>query len=297
MTTTNLIENLPRAQRDRLIFIEIRLLFLGAVKRADVMRRFGVAEAATTRDFAEYRKIAPENLNYDSAEKAYTISGTFSRLLSATLSDRDLMRSLVHGMGDDLSSLRKPLVPCELPTPSEAPDIEVVSAITRSINNGTSVHITYHSMSGVSSRTIAPFALAGNGLRWHARAYDRQTGEFRDFVLNRIAEASELKDDQVDPEKETREHDIQWNRIVELEIVPHPNLPDPSFVEMELRMDNGFFRLNTRASLAGYILRLRGVDCSKNAKLDPKQYHLWLKNRPALYGVNNLAIAPGYEED
>jgi hypothetical protein len=27
------------------------------------------------------------------------------------------------------------------------------------------------------------------------------------------------------------------------------------------------------------------------------EYHLWLKNTPTLYGVDNLSLAPGYEGD
>ena len=34
---------------------------------------------------------------------------------------------------------------------------------------------------------IEPHALAHDGFRWHARAFDRETGEFRDFVLGRLS--------------------------------------------------------------------------------------------------------------
>nr|WP_226983857.1 WYL domain-containing protein [Acidithiobacillus ferrooxidans] len=43
--------------------------------------------------------------------------------------------------------------------------------------------------SGLTNREIVPFALADSGSRWHVRAFDRRKGEFRDFVLTRIADA------------------------------------------------------------------------------------------------------------
>ena len=46
-----------------------------------------------------------------------------------------------------------------------------------------------------------------------------------------------------------------------------------------------------------YLLRRWNVDCTAEAVLDGEEYHLWLRNRQALYGVNNLVIAPGFEQD
>lgn len=50
-----------------------------------------------------------------------------------------------------------------------------------------------------------------------------------------------------------------------------------------------------RAAVAGYVPRRWNVDCPEDHSLDGPEYHLWLKNRQALYGVENLVIAPGYQ--
>lgn len=84
---------------------------------------------------------------------------------------------------------------------------------------------------------------------------------------------------------------------MELEVVPHPRLQFPETIEHEYDMTDGTLRLNIRAAVAGYVLRRWNIDCSKKHMLDGPEYHLWLKNRPALYGVENLAIAPGYSAD
>ena len=36
-------------------------------------------------------------------------------------------------------------------------------------------------------------------------------------------------------------------------------------------------------------------DCTEDHSLKCAEYHLWLRNRQALYGVTNLVLAPGYE--
>ena len=54
-------------------------------------------------------------------------------------------------------------------------------------------------------------------------------------------------------------------------------------------------KLQVRAAVAGYLLRRWNVDCSADHRLDRPEIHLWLQNRQTLYGVENLAIAPGYD--
>ncbi len=138
--------------------------------------------------------------------------------------------------------------------------------------------------------------LVDNGLRWHVRAFDRKRARFTDFVINRISNPNILEDNYVE-ELEGKDNDIQWNRVVELEIVPHPRLKFPETIEHEYDMIDNTLHLNVRAAVAGYVLRRWNVDCSEEHKLVGPEYHLWLKNRQALYGVENLVIAPGYNVD
>ena len=61
-------------------------------------------------------------------------------------------------------------------------------------------------------------------------------------------------------------------------------------------MLNGTLDVQLRAAVAGYVLRNWNVDCSREHTLEGPEFQLWLKNTPALYGVDNLAIAPGFQE-
>ena len=56
--------------------------------------------------------------------------------------------------------------------------------------------------------------------------------------------------------------DIQWPRIVALELVPHPVQPRPEITAMDYGMQDGSLRMKLRAATAGYILRKWSVDCS-----------------------------------
>jgi len=138
-----------------------------------------------------------------------------------------------------------------------------------------------------------PFALLDTGLRWHTRAFDRKSGEFRDFVLTRIQDPVVLKDAPVAP-NEQPDQDIQWTRIVELELVPHPDQPRPEITILDYGMRDGVLKMKLRAATAGYVLRKWSVDCSPDHSLHGPEYRLWLKDPLALYGVKNAVLAPGY---
>jgi len=274
-------------------YIDFRLYFAGKVGRTELMNRFGIKEAAATRDFATYKQIAQENLELDHVEKVYCKTGKFKPKFIDELDSKVLLRALVHGMGDDFAVSATPLVPCELPIRLSPTKLDKLAAISRAVFAKGIVRIGYMSSSGdEKEREIVPFSFAGNGLRWHVRAFDRLKRRFADFVINRIVSVDEVAGDL--HEEEQKEHDDQWNRIVRLEIEPHPSCETKRMVEYEYEMSEGCLEVKVRAALAGYVLRLWNVDCSRDYSLKGPQYHLCLSNRESLYDVQNAAIAPGY---
>ena len=288
------LATISQAQRERLFHIDFKLYFLGSVNRTDLVSRFGIKEAAASRDLSLYKDLAPKNIEYDTKAKTYIQRDGFSPLFE--YSGSQTLAALLHGFGDDFVGTQKPIVTCEAPTQLNYPNIQTLAFITRAIHNSQVLKIQYRSLSsGLSEREIVPFALIDNGLRWHVRGYDRARRRFADFVVNRI-EAPQLISEDI-PEEQTKTADNQWNRIVELHIVPHPKLKHPETIEAEYVMNSGLLNLSVRAALAGYVLRKWNVDCSKKHTLAGPEYHLWLKNTPTLYGVDNLSLAPGYKPD
>jgi len=147
--------------------------------------------------------------------------------------------------------------------------------------------------------------LVNNGSRWHVRAFDRRRKEFNDFVLTRIGKVEERPESPV-LQSERVVEDIQWTRIVELELVPHPHQPRPEIACMDFNMREGVLKWRESAALVGYLLRQWNVDCSpKHTERSPsdekspderkgEEIRLWLRNYWALYGVSSARMAPGH---
>ena len=292
MTQPQRVESLSHAQRERLAYIDFRLYFFGEIGRPDLIERFGVAPAGATRDLALYREIAPQNITFDGSNKIYRIGQAFSPLFDHA--SQRVLSALALGFGDGVNGATQPLLPCESPTALSNPRMNVLAPVCRAIHAKRPVAIRYHSMSsGESERVIVPFALVDTGLRWHVRAFDRKSGEFRDFVVTRI-EAPTLLDEE--PQTNERpDNDIQWTRIVELNFVPHPRLERPEIIKMDYGMTDGSIRIRVRAAVAGYMLLRWSVDCSPDHSLLGPEYRLWLRDPLALYGVKNALLAPGYK--
>lgn len=288
-------ENLTQPQRDRLAFIELRVRFLGEVRRQDLFTRFSIQAAAASRDLATYKELVPGNIDYDSKNKVYVRAEWFRPFFD--FNPTRVLTWLAQGYGDNEPMRHRPLIATEAATEISNPDLETLSVITRAIFRKAAIQVTYRALtSGMTAREIVPFALADNGSRWHVRAYDRRSHEFRDFVLARIADARFV--DGLIADDERPDQDIQWNRIVELELVPHPaNMRNPDTIESEYGMSEGKLVARVRAALVGYMLRRWNVDCTPDHSLKGGENHLWLKNWQALYGVTNLVLAPGYEPE
>lgn len=284
---------LTQPQKERLRFIDFRLYFFASLNRNDLTNRFGIKEAAATRDIAAYRGLRPNNALYDANLKSYKKTNSFKPLVS--YQPNDVLKTISTGIGDASVIESKPLLPCETPATLTKPNIDIIATITNAIALKKGVEIKYFSLnSGGSYREIIPFTLVSNGLRWHVRGYERKKHRFRDFVLTRILDAQ--ISDAPTTENELWTADIQWNRVVELHLTPHPKRKNKQAIELDYQMNDSILKVNVRAALAGYLLRLWNIDCSSDHHLEDPAIQLWLKNTVTLYGVDTLAIAPGYEE-
>ncbi|MEY0897823.1 hypothetical protein CYK57_00085 [Actinobacillus pleuropneumoniae] len=285
------IAQLPQATRDRIAHIDFTLLFKGEAVRADLVDRFSIAAAQATKDFTLYRELAPSNIEYDQKLKLHKRGEAFEPLF-----DYDVVRTLAtisQGYGDGFTGKVKPPLACEAPYHLNKPSLSIVAKVTEGIHKGKALSITYVSLSsGETTREIVPHTLVDNGLRWHVRGFDRKHNEFRDFVLTRIKAAVVLEGSTL-LETELETQDRQWNRFVELELVPHPRIEHSEAIELDYGMTGGVLKVEIRAATAGYLLRQWHVDCSTEHSLMGFEYQLWLRNSQALYGVTNLSIAPG----
>ena len=290
--TLDRLQELGHAQRDRMAYIELRLWFVGEIRRQDLAIRFGIQAAAATRDLGLYKELAPSNIEYDSRSKTYVVGHAFTPLFDFPA--ERVLTWLADGFGDGEPIRSLTGITCDIPSRLGQLDLGTLASVTRAISQKCSLRFIYHSIAnGQSEREVVPFALLDTGLRWHTRAYDRKSGTFRDFVLTRIQDPLVLKGDSVEAH-ERSDQDIQWTRIVELELVPHPDQPRPEITVLDYGMLDGVIKTKVRAATAGYVLRKWSVDCSPSHSLRGPEYRLWLSDPLALYGVENAKLAPGY---
>jgi predicted DNA-binding transcriptional regulator YafY len=294
------IDKLPKNVYDRLEYLEFMLRFRGWVSRSDLTDRFGLGEAAATRDIRLYRELSPDNLRLNQSTKKYEIldegfrpvfdlrvQTALSKLRGGKICD-------ALGMGDSGGFL--------CPARLVLPDVDVLATITRAISVGAQLKTVYRSVkNGQSVKRLVPHALFDNGIHWYMRAFDLDKNKFMAYALTRICEVD--IDRQVKESPDLKLKDFQWSRMVSLELIPHPNrknVPQPETIDHDFKMKDGVLKLMVRAAVVGYWLHHWNVDCTEDHHLKGYDYQLWLRNHQTLYDVESRGIAPGlstYDQD
>ncbi|WP_394203661.1 WYL domain-containing protein [Shewanella waksmanii] len=286
----NAIDSLSHGQKQRLAFIDFSLQYFGQVSRQDLIKKFATGLAAATRDFASYKQLAPDNLTLVHQTKSYHRGQHFKAVF-----DHDpevILHGLAKGFGDGLSQPLRPSEVCFDAVQLIHPNTEIIAALMRAIQNKQAIEVNYVSVSsGEKRRQIVPHALVNNGQRWHVRAYDRTHETFTDFVVTRIKHIQHCE--QKTRATETADKDSNWQNMVELKLIPHPSLAHGEAIALDYQMENGSKLVQTRAALAGYLLRQWSVDCSVKHQITTGVCQLALANPEVLANIEHLAIVPG----
>ena len=289
------MEQLTHAQKERLAFIDFNLQYFGQVARADLIQRFKTGLAACTRDLSTYRELAPHNLQLLHQTKNYHRTESFQPIFEHN--PEAILTGLCRGFGDGLSNGIQSSEHCIDATRLVHPKSDTIAAIMRAIHHQQAIACEYISLSsGLSKRELIPHALVNNGHRWHVRAFDRKSNEFRDFVCTRLQNITPVESSVT--ANELKVNDKQWSKTVNIVLTPHPTIKHPQAIALDYNMNNNELILEVRAALLGYLLRQWNVDCTENAELTGNEYQLWLSNishvKNELAGIAELSIAPGY---
>lgn len=271
------------ATRQRLQHIEIMAFYCGLVTRTDVATAFGISDPAATKDISLYGRLAPDNLIYKQALFGYVPGPRFKECV-ADLSPETVLPMIAH----NLTSMSGPYgeqpifgIPAvSLPIPTRLPDRVITAQVLRAVAQKRKLQIGYRSLSDRDSeapRIIEPHSLCHNGLRWHIRAYNEETFDFRDFVLSRIDEAQMLDA----PSESSREFDEEWVETLTLELTPHPGLPEKKRhnLLMDYGAEDAVITIEVRRALLGYLLQQLSVDTTVDSSLNPHAYQLIVANR------------------
>jgi predicted DNA-binding transcriptional regulator YafY len=276
-------ESLRWSVERRLAFIEERLFWLGEVNRTHLIRAFGVSPSQASKDIARYLELRPAGLAYDKSAKRYVAGAGFRTVLAEPDAARYLGELRLAELGvvpADATLAGAGVAFDTAPVPERRIDPYVLRAVLTAIRGRQALAVTYQSMSREKPgrRRIAPQALAFDGFRWHARAFDFETGEFRDFVLGRMAKPSPDLAAEAAPAR-----DPDWERFVDLVIAPHPGLTPAQAraIALDYGITRGSARLKVRRALLFYALKRLGLDVPPETR-PPHDQHIVLVNRDAI---------------
>lgn len=276
-------DNIKWNTRQRLQYIEIMAYYTGVVTRSDVARAFGISDAAATKDLKLYGDLAPDNLLYRHNVFGFVPNETFEPLF-ADLTPANVLPMIAANLAATSGPYGdEPIYGISvdsLPLPNRLPDREVLAQIIRAIKNRNKLQVSYHSLSNRDSnqhRILEPHSLVNTGLRWHIRAYNEETYDFRDFVLSRFADAQLLPE----AAESSPQYDDDWMEMVALQLVPHPRLSESKQASLliDYRCEGKVIEIQVRRALIAYLLQRLSVDTTADHSLNPDAHQLVVLNR------------------
>jgi len=279
-----MLHEIKFATRQRLQFIEIMAYYTGMISRSMLARAYGISDPAATKDLKLYNDLAPDNLEYNPSSFSFVPTEKFDEVFADLRPQTVLAMFSQNLLSVDNPSGDEPIYGIsaeDLPLPVRLPEKAVLAQIVRAIKNGKQLKATYHSLSKreaeQDSRIIEPHALVNNGLRWHLRAYNHDSYDFRDFVLSRFTQAEML---DIDAES-SQSYDEDWVELISLKLKAHPGLNEKqsSALNYDYDIQDGVIELQVRRALVGYLLQQMKVDTTADYSLNPNAYQLVISNR------------------
>lgn len=266
----------------RLEFIEFRLFWDGGVRRGDIISRFNVSTPQASTDLANYRELAPENMEYDSTLKRYVATAAFAPRFLKPNADRYLvqLKAIADGVIklDETPIIAPPNVDA-LPIPHRRVEPRILKALLETIRNQRGLSVHYHSMNpkrpDAQWRSITPHAFANDGLRWHIRAFCHEEHIFKDFILSRFLDIG-----QQERAAAKAEADTQWFSTFNVILAPNPKLSEGQqrMIALDYDMPDGQLTLPVRCALLYYFNKRLRLDVASTVD-DPKETPVVVVNK------------------
>lgn len=239
-TINSLSEQLSSATRaERIAFIDFKVKYEGQIIRTDITDEFGISEAIASKDINEYKVITNDlNLIFNKGARTNLINTeTYQPLIK--INAKTALEMLFEGFcRNKIRETNSHLYMRGCNDTVELPE-DTVSIITRAIHQKHKVKCTY--ISGNSSnhdeRELEPTSVYFDGLNWVFRAYDvnldPEKSRFKSFHFSRVKEVASTNI----PSKNTVNNDSEWNTILPIQLVLHPELKEKD--KIALRLDFG----------------------------------------------------------
>mgnify|MGYP003117220593 CR=1 FL=1 len=274
----------------RLEFIDFRLFWDGRFNRRDLAETFGISAQQASSDIAQYTALAPENLVYDQALKAYLRSPEYAPKLMHASAERYLLQLVAienrwMRQEDTWFDNTPPIENVSLLR--KRTDARILLHILDAIKQRRQLEIQYQSITGSPAphRVIAPHALFHAVGRWYVRAWSTEHSDFRDYNLFRIEKVGDIAGVAID-----NALDFEWMHKIDLVLAPNPVLSpsQQAALELEYGMTEGSLIVTMRLSQTFYLMTEHNFDVAPDT-LPPGKQQLVLLNRDEV--VNARATA------
>jgi hypothetical protein len=269
--------------QQRLKLLECTVLLTGWVRTQALIETFGISRAQASKDFAVYHGLRPDNLIYNKSRKYYEVGPRFDPLLlTGTATELLDALPLMYPGESPVVALTAGGPAVSVVRPMErALDWSLLRALSMAICQNRKIRVAYQSMNRPepSLLTLSPHTLVHSGFRWHVRAFSDTHNEYRDFGLARMRGPVSLLEDS----GETAEADVGWHMMVDVAIVPHPDLPpvQQSIIAEDYGMHDGQITQSIRRALIPYFLRMMQID-PRRLDPDPRVQQIVLHNVEAI---------------
>lgn len=282
-------ESLRWDVRQRLMFLEAKLIWAGEVSTQQLRDSFGITDAQAQKDLALYQEHAPNNLRFDAHNGRHNAADGFEpRLLHGTAQEfLQVLQSKNQAPDSPLALVAHGVASAEvLRRPEREFDVRILQRVTTAIREQRWLVVEYQSLSHPVPRSLrlAPHALAYTD-RWHTRAWSESHAAYRDFLLARFHGAPELAGSRGHEAND----DWDWRNFVTLKIGAHPDLTPAQkrVVESDYGMQHGIFERVVRVALVPYDLQLLGLSREATNRA-PAEQPLVLLNRAEIEGYNRF---------
>ena len=288
-TYDNLIQRYNAQRAERFAYIDFVVRFLGGLNRSDLLDFFGIGDAAASKEISEYKKLRPQNVDYDRVlRKNVILRDTYQPLID--IDAETSLGMLANGFNKN-KLYDRPMLPYQRigATPHHL-NVDLVSKITRAISSKTALKCSYLSSnsSNHGERILLPTAFFYDGQSWMFRAFHRDLnsgkGHFKCFDFARVLTVEELAQDSA-KNHETLSQDADWHLVVPLQLVVNPDLSDSkkSTLSQEFSLDDNQsdFVITEKAVLVYYLVKHWNIDISDTPKAGDS-YNFHLKNGDTL---------------
>jgi predicted DNA-binding transcriptional regulator YafY len=265
----------------RLAFIERRLYWDGHINRSDLVDQFSISVPQASSDLSAYELAAPGNMHYDKSAKAYLASTEFQP--RAEPSARQFLAQL-QLLGDNVLTPRDSWLgrtPAHgmVPRVRRKLEAKILRRVLEAIRFKAGLEIIYQSMTSIdpSTRWIVPHALGFDGHRWHVRGWCHRREKFLDFVMARVLQILDRREENIDDTL-----DQAWHQTGRVRLGSNPSLTAPQrrAIALDYGMRDDCVEIEVRLSLVYYLSRQMLLDVSH--LLPPERAQVVLLNKAEL---------------